>query len=48
MEYKGLKGKKFKILFVDPQTLKQIALETGLHCEIVYSNEHGDFLAKIA
>ena len=47
IEYKGLKGEEFRILFVDPQTLKKISLDTGHSCKIVASYENGDYLAEI-
>lgn len=47
MEYKGLLGGKFQLLFVDPQTLKTITDEANLECEIIYDERNGDFLAKI-
>ncbi len=46
MEYKGKLGEKFKLLHVDPQTLKEFAKETGWSCEIL-NNENGNYLAKI-
>lgn len=47
MEYKGLLGEEFQLLFVDPQTLKNITREVGLKCEILNDEQKGDFLAKI-
>jgi len=46
MEYKGKLGEKFKLLHVDPQTLKECAKETGWSCEIL-KNENGNYLVKI-
>lgn len=46
MEYKGKLGEKFKLLHVDPQTLKESAEESGWSCEIL-KNENGNYLAKI-
>ena len=46
MEYKGKLGEKFKLLHVDPQTLKECAKEMGWSCEIL-NNENGNYLAKI-
>ncbi|MHA2036851.1 MAG: class I SAM-dependent methyltransferase [Promethearchaeota archaeon] len=55
MEFKGVKGEKFQILFVDSQTLKNIAQDLELNCVIlnegvggIYRNERGDFLVKIS
>ena len=48
MEYKGVLGEKFKLLHVDPQTLKDCARETGLFCEIICFEENGSYLAKIS
>lgn len=47
MEYKGLLGEKFQLLFIDPQTLKNIASKNNFECEIVREEKNGDFLAKI-
>jgi SAM-dependent methyltransferase len=47
MEYKGLLGEKFQLLFIDPQTLKTIAREVGLKCDVVHDEKNGDYLAKI-
>jgi SAM-dependent methyltransferase len=47
MEYKGLIGEEFKILFIDPQTLKACARDVGWSCEIILEEENGNFLAKI-
>ncbi|MBA7605140.1 hypothetical protein ES703_12269 [subsurface metagenome] len=46
MEYKSKIGEKFKLLHVDPQTLKECAKETGWSCEIL-KNENGNYLVKI-
>ncbi len=48
MEYKGVLGEKFKLLHVDPQTLKDCAQDTGWSCEILYKGENGNFLARIS
>ena len=46
---KGAKGEKFQILFVDSLTLREIAQEADMKCEILYfqEDEKGVFLAKI-
>lgn len=46
MEYKGKLGEKFKLLHVDPQTLKECAKESAWSCEIL-KNENRNYLAKI-
>lgn len=47
MEYKGLLGERFQLLFIDPQTLRNIASKNDFECEIVKEEKNGDFLAKI-
>ena len=47
MEYRDLQGEKFQILFIDSQTLKNIAREMDFECEIIHEEKNGDFLAKI-
>jgi len=49
MEYKGAKGEKFQILFVDSLTLRKIAHETEMTCKIRYfqEDENGVYLAEI-
>ena len=48
MEYKGVLGEKFKLLHVDPQTLKDCAQDTGWSCEILYKGENGNYLTRIS
>jgi len=48
MEYKGVLGEKFKLLHIDPQTLKDCTQDTGWSCEILYIEEDGNYLARIS
>ncbi len=48
MEYKGVFGEEFKLLHVDPDTLRKCTQEIGWSCEILINQEDGDYLAKIS
>ena len=48
MEYKGVLGENFKLLHIDPQSLKDCAEDTGWSCEILYKGENGNYLARIS
>lgn len=47
IEYNGKKGSKFKWLFIDPVKLNAIAKKAGWHCQIVYDDEGGHYLARL-
>jgi len=47
MGYKGIKGKSFKWLYLDFDTLKKYANIHGFHCKLVSDGEHFDYLAKL-
>jgi len=47
IEFKGVKGKMFRILHVDADTLIGIAEENGWDCKVLYKGEDGLYLAKL-
>ncbi|MES2829191.1 MAG: methyltransferase domain-containing protein [Bacteroidota bacterium] len=47
-EYKGVKGNWFKWIYVDQQTLKNIANKQGWITEIVFEDENDQYLAKLS
>ncbi len=47
MEYKGEKSEPFDWLYVDFNTLQNACLDNELDCELVFSGEHFDYLAKV-
>jgi 2-polyprenyl-3-methyl-5-hydroxy-6-metoxy-1,4-benzoquinol methylase len=48
MEYKGQYGQEFKLLHIDPDTLKNIAEGLDLKFKILHHTEEGDYLAQIS
>jgi len=46
-EYKGIIGSNFGLLHVDPDTLRRYTNETGWNCELIYSEDNGNFLARL-
>lgn len=48
MQYKRVKGNAFPWLYVDFETLREVALQNGFKAELVMSGEHYDYLARIA
>lgn len=46
-EYKQLKGKWFKWVYIDQTTLLNIAKTSGWNCEIITVDEHDQYLAKL-
>lgn len=48
LEYKGVKGKPFHWLFVDYQTLAQIAQNQGYSFELLYLGQTRNYLARLA
>jgi len=48
MEYKGLKSAPFNWLYVDYNSLKQVADQQNLSCELVYEGPHYDYLARLS
>ncbi len=47
MQYKDIKGKSFKWLYIDASTLRDIALECGYDVEIIGEGESYNYLARI-
>ena len=47
MQYRGIKGEPFPWLFIDPETLREQALQHGFHCDIIARGEHYDYLARL-
>ena len=47
MQYKDTIGEPFPWLYIDADTLKQVADENGSNVEIVSEGEHYDYLARI-
>ncbi len=48
LEYKGVKGKPFHWLFVDYQTLAQVAQNQGYSFELLYLGQTHNYLARLA
>ena len=44
-EYQGKKGEKFKWLFIDFNSLSYYAQMAGFDCEMIYEDEHFNYLA---
>jgi len=47
-EYKSIKGGWFKWVYVDQKTLKDLAAETGWTTEILFEDEHDQYLARLS
>lgn len=47
-EYKGKKGNWFKWIYLDEQTIKQVAAETGWHAEIIFDDGEDQFLVRLS
>lgn len=47
MSYKGVESEKFPWLYIDFESLKEIASDCGLVAEIVIKGVHYDYLAKL-
>lgn len=47
MQYKDVKGEPFPWLYVDFETLHDIALKCGFNTELVQTGEHYDYLARL-
>jgi len=48
VKYKGQKEKSFPWMYVDYNTLQNVAISVGLECELIAEGEHFDYLAKLA
>lgn len=46
-EYKGIKGNWFKWIYVDQQTLSDLARQTGWHTEIIFEDDSDQYLARL-
>jgi len=46
-EYKSIKGSWFKWVYVDKKTLKDLAAETGWNAEVIFEDEHDQYLARL-
>lgn len=47
MQYADIKGEAFKWLYIDFETLHDIAYKNGFKAEMVHCGEHYDYLARI-
>lgn len=47
MQYRDIKGESFQWLYIDFETLQQIAQKNGFNAELVQTGEHYDYLARI-
>ena len=47
LEYKNRTGTLFRELFVDPETLRDFALDAGWNCEVVIRQDNGRYLARL-
>ena len=48
VKYKGQKEKPFPWMYVDYNTLQNVAISVGLECELIAEGEHFDYLAKLS
>ncbi|ACU02328.1 class I SAM-dependent methyltransferase [Pedobacter heparinus] len=46
-EYKSLKGNWFKWIYVDQQTLTELATQTGWHTDIIFEDDSDQYLARL-
>lgn len=46
-EYKGIIGSNFGLLHIDPETLKEYCDKTGWNLEILFTENEGNYLAKL-
>lgn len=47
MQYKDIKGESFPWLYIDFDTLQDIAMKNGFNAELLQRGEHYDYLARI-
>ena len=47
MQYKSVKGEPFSWLFIDPETLREQAVQHGFHCDVLVRGPHYDYLARL-
>jgi hypothetical protein len=48
MQYKQIKGESFDWLYIDFQTLKLYATQSGFTVELIEEGEHYDYLARLS
>ncbi len=48
ISYKGEKEAPFDWMYIDYQTLENVALDAGFKCEMVSEGEHYDYLARLS
>ena len=46
-EYKSIKGNWFKWIYVDQQTLKDLAKQAGWYTEVIFEDENDQYLARL-
>ncbi|ETZ19097.1 bifunctional 2-polyprenyl-6-hydroxyphenol methylase/3-demethylubiquinol 3-O-methyltransferase UbiG [Pedobacter sp. V48] len=46
-EYKSIKGNWFKWVYVDQKTLKDLAQQSGWDAEIIFEDDHDQYLARL-
>jgi len=46
-EYKSVKGNWFKWVYVDQQTLRELATQTGWRTEIIFEDDNDQYLARL-
>lgn len=46
-EYKSIKGNWFKWIYIDQQTLKDLAKQAGWHTEVIFEDENDQYLARL-
>ena len=47
ISYKGEKEEPFDWMYIDYNTLRNVAIANGLKCELILKGEHYDYLAKL-
>ncbi len=48
LEYKNMKSNPFPWLFIDPEKMQEIALETGFEMDVLLENEQYQYLAQFS
>jgi len=48
LEYGGVFGPPLECLFVDPDTLSEMALNAGWSCQVIFREDDGGYLAQLA
>jgi SAM-dependent methyltransferase len=48
MSFEAVVGKKYQWLYIDPETLEQIANKCGWKSEVIYEVEDGSYLAQLS